>query len=74
MGLQFANLLAGTIIVENVFFLPGLGRLVFQAIANRDLVVVKDVVLFLAAMVVAVNFLVDLAYAVIDPRLKVHDV
>ena len=74
MGLQFANLLAGTIIVENVFFLPGLGRLVFQAIANRDLVVVKDVVLFLAAMVVAVNFLVDPAYAVIDPRLKVHDV
>lgn len=74
MGLQFANLLAGTIIVENVFFLPGLGRLVFQAIANRDLVVVKDVVLFLAAMVVAVNFLVDLAYAAIDPRLKVHDV
>lgn len=74
MGLQFANLLAGTIVIENVFFLPGLGRLVFQAIANRDLVVVKDIVLLLAAMVVIVNFIVDLAYAVIDPRLRVHDV
>jgi len=74
MGLQFANLLTGTIVIENVFYLPGLGRLVFQAISNRDLVVVKDVVLFLAAMVIIVNFLVDLAYAVIDPRLKVHDV
>lgn len=69
MGLQFANLLAGTIVIENVFFLPGLGRLVFQAIANRDLVVVKDVVLLLAAMVIVVNFIVDLAYAAIDPRL-----
>ena len=74
MGLQFANLLAGTIVIENVFFLPGLGRLVFQAIANRDLVVVKDVVLLLAAMVVIVNFVVDLAYAVIDPRLGARDV
>lgn len=70
MGLQFANLLAGTIVIENVFFLPGLGRLVFQAIANRDLVVVKDVVLLLAAMVIAVNFVVDVAYAIIDPRLR----
>jgi peptide/nickel transport system permease protein len=74
MGLQFANLLAGTIVIENVFFLPGLGRLVFQAIANRDLVVVKDVVLLLAAMVVIVNFIVDLAYAFIDPRLRAYDV
>ena len=73
MGLQFANLLAGTIVIENVFFLPGLGRLVFQAIANRDLVVVKDVVLLLAAMVVVVNFIVDLAYAIIDPRLRAYD-
>jgi peptide/nickel transport system permease protein len=73
MGLQFANLLAGTIVIENVFALPGLGRLVFQSIANRDLVVVKNVVLLLAAMVVAVNFLVDLAYAAIDPRLRAGD-
>jgi peptide/nickel transport system permease protein len=70
MGLQFANLITGTIIVENVFVLPGIGRLVFQAIANRDIVVVRDVVMLLAAIVVAVNFAVDLLYAAIDPRLR----
>ena len=74
MGLQFANLLAGTIIVEEVFAMPGLGRLILQAIGNRDLVVVRDVVLMLAALVVFINFLVDVLYAVIDPRLKPHDV
>ncbi len=71
MGMQFAELLAGTIVVENVFYLPGLGRLVVQAIANRDLVVVRNCVMLLAAMVVVVNFVVDVLYAVIDPRLKV---
>ncbi len=74
MGLQFASLLAGTIVVENVFAIPGLGRLIFQSIGNRDIVVVRDVVLMLAALVVAINFLVDLLYAVIDPRLKAHDI
>jgi len=69
-GLQFANLVTGTIVVENVFVLPGIGRLVFQAIANRDLVVVRDVVMLLAAIVVAVNLVVDLLYAVVDPRLR----
>jgi peptide/nickel transport system permease protein len=70
MALQFANLLTGTVVIENVFSLPGLGRLVFQAIANRDLLVVRDVVLFLAAAVVFINFAVDLLYVVIDPRLR----
>jgi len=69
-GLQFANLIAGTIVVESVFVLPGIGRLVFQAIANRDLVVVRDVVMLLAGVVVVVNFVVDVLYAVIDPRLR----
>ncbi len=69
-GLQFANLVTGTIVVENVFVLPGIGRLVFQAISNRDLVVVRDVVMLLAALVVAVNFVVDLAVAWIDPRVR----
>ena len=71
MGLQFANLITGTIIVENVFVLPGIGRLVFQAISNRDIVVVRDVVMLLAAIVVVVNFVVDVLYALIDPRLRV---
>lgn len=73
MGLQFANLIAGTIVVENVFVLPGIGRLVFQAINNRDLVVVRDVVMLLVAVVVAINFVVDVLYALIDPRLKPSD-
>ena len=73
MGLQFANLLTGTVVIENVFYLPGIGRLVFQAIANRDLVVVRNVVMLLAAFVIAVNFVVDVLYAVIDPRLKAGD-
>ena len=70
MGLQFSFLLAGTIIIENVFYLPGLGRLIFQAIAQRDLVVVRDLVVLLAGTVVIVNFVVDLLYAVLDPRLR----
>lgn len=70
IGLQFANLLAGTIVVENVFYLPGLGRLIFQSIANRDVVVVRNCVMLLAASVVVINFLVDIAYAAIDPRIK----
>ena len=74
MGLQFANLLAGTIIVEEVFAIPGLGRLILQAISNRDITVVRDVVILLAALVVFINFVVDILYAVIDPRLKPHDV
>lgn len=70
IGLQFSFLLAGAIIIENVFFLPGLGRLVFQAITQRDLVVVESVVMLLVAGVILVTFLVDLAYAAIDPRLR----
>lgn len=72
LGLQFANLLTGTVIIENVFALPGLGRLVFQAIANRDLVVVQDVVMLLAAAVIVINLVVDLLYVVVDPRLRAH--
>jgi peptide/nickel transport system permease protein len=70
MGLQFAFLLAGTIIIENIFYLPGLGRLVIQAITQRDLVVVESVVMLLVAAVIAINLVVDLSYAVVDPRLK----
>ncbi len=69
MGLQFSFLLAGTIIIENVFALPGLGSLLFQAIGQRDLVLVQDLVLLFAALVIVINFLVDLLNAAIDPRL-----
>lgn len=70
IGLQFSFLLAGAIIIENVFFLPGLGRLVFQAITQRDLIVVESVVMLLVFAVVLVTFLVDLAYVIVDPRLR----
>jgi peptide/nickel transport system permease protein len=74
MGMQFSELLAGTIVIENVFYLPGLGRLIFQAISNRDLIVVRNCVMLLAALVVIVNFVVDVLYAVIDPRIKASDI
>jgi peptide/nickel transport system permease protein len=70
IGLQFAFLMAGAIIIEQVFFLPGLGRLIFQAITQRDLIVVESVVMLLVFAVIMVNFLVDLAYAAVDPRLR----
>lgn len=70
IGLQFSFLLAGGIIIEQVFFLPGLGRLVFQSISQRDLIVVESVVMILVFSVIIVNFVVDLAYAVVDPRLR----
>ncbi|SFS83392.1 peptide/nickel transport system permease protein [Sulfitobacter marinus] len=70
IGLQFSFLLAGGIIIEQVFYLPGLGRLVFQSISARDLIVVESVVMLLVFSVIVVNFLVDLAYAAVDPRLR----
>ena len=70
IGLQFSFLLAGAIIIENIFFLPGLGRLVFQSISQRDLIVVESVVMLLVFAVVVVNFAVDMAYGAVDPRLR----
>ena len=70
LGLQFSFLLAGGIIIENVFYLPGLGRLVFQSILQRDLIVVEGVVFLLAFATVMIALFVDLAYAVVDPRLR----
>jgi peptide/nickel transport system substrate-binding protein len=70
LGMQFSFLLAGGVIIENVFFLPGLGRLVFQAIAQRDLIVVQSVVVILVFAVVSVSCIVELAYAVMNPQLR----
>jgi peptide/nickel transport system permease protein len=72
MGLQFANLIAGAIVVENVFVLPGLGRLMLQSISNRDTLVVENGVMLTAIIVIGVNFLVDIACAAIDPRLRAN--
>jgi ABC-type dipeptide/oligopeptide/nickel transport system permease component len=70
LGLQFSFLLAGGVIIENVFFLPGLGRLVFQAIEQRDLIVVQSVVVLLVLAIVCVSFIIDLSYELVNPQLK----
>ena len=70
IGLQFSFLLAGGIIIEQVFYLPGLGRLIFQSISARDLIVVESVTMLLVFAVIFVNFCVDLAYVAVDPRLR----
>ncbi|MCC5976163.1 MAG: ABC transporter permease [Rubellimicrobium sp.] len=72
IGLQFSFLIAGGIIIEQVFYLPGLGRLIFQAIGQRDLIVVESVTMLLVFSVIVVNFAVDLAYALVDPRIRVR--
>ena len=71
-GLLVATVVTGTLVIENVFALPGVGKLIFDAISNRDLMVMKNVVLLFAAIVVAVNFVVDILYAIVDPRIRVH--
>jgi ABC-type dipeptide/oligopeptide/nickel transport system permease component/ABC-type transport system substrate-binding protein len=70
IGLQLPFLLAGGIIIENVFSLPGIGRLVFQAITQRDLIVVQNVVFVLVFAVVTVTFFIDVAYSIVAPRLR----
>lgn len=70
LGLQFAYLIAGTIIVENVFYLPGLGRLIFTAVSERDLVLVRGATMILVVAVTATMLLTDIAYALVDPRLR----
>src|ERR1041385_4254193 len=70
LGLQLTSLLVGAIVIENVFFLPGLGRMLFQAIGNRDLVVIQATVMLLTGAVLVVNFLVDLSDRLLDPRIR----
>src|SRR5438105_11418850 len=70
LGIQITSLLVGAIVIENVFVLPGLGRLLFQATGNRDLVLVQDLVVLLTAVVLLVNFLVDVSYRLLDPRIR----
>ena len=70
LGLQLATLLIGAVVVERVFVIPGLGSLLLDAVANRDLIIVQDVVMLLVVAVLVVNFVVDLLYLAIDPRLR----
>jgi peptide/nickel transport system permease protein len=72
-GVQLGQLLAGAIVLESVFALPGLGRLALGAITARDLPVVQGVALFIASTIVLINFAVDLAYTVLDPRIRYEE-
>ena len=69
-GIQLGQLMAGSIVLESVFYLPGLGRLAIGAISARDLPVVQGVVLFVASVIVTINVAVDLLYGVLDPRIR----
>lgn len=70
LGLQFAALLAGTVVIESVFVLPGLGTMLLQAIGRRDLFLVQGGALVIVAFILTINLIVDLAYQVIDPRVR----
>lgn len=70
VGLQFGNLLAGAVVIETVFSRQGIGRLLVTAILGRDFPLVQGVILFVASVYVIVNLLVDLSYALIDPRIR----
>jgi peptide/nickel transport system permease protein len=70
IGLDLGSLLGGAVITETVFAWPGVGRLAVQAIANRDFPVVQAAVFAFGTIFVAVNLLVDLSYAVLDPRVR----
>ncbi|KIY20582.1 MULTISPECIES: nickel ABC transporter permease [Mesobacillus] len=71
IGLQFGSLLGGTVIVEQIFSWPGVGRLIIDAINQRDYPVIQGGVIYLAIIMVLVNLIVDLSYTLIDPRVKV---
>jgi peptide/nickel transport system permease protein len=73
LGLQFGNMLAGTVVTETVFSRPGVGRLVVNAILQKDYPLVQGAVLFLAAVYVIVNLVVDITYAWLDPRIRYGD-
>ncbi|WP_306154310.1 ABC transporter permease [Roseovarius sp. MMSF_3281] len=70
MGLQFGGLLGGIVVVERVFNWPGMGSLAFDAVAGRDYPVLQSVIMILSTMIVLVNLLVDIAYGLVDPRIR----
>ena len=70
LAMVIAEILAGSIVVEQVFSVPGVGRLLISSISNRDFPVVQAIVLYMTAVVVTINFAVDLAYQLLDPRVK----
>jgi peptide/nickel transport system permease protein len=68
LGLQAAAMLGGSVVIESVFAIPGLGRLAYEAVGDRDAALLMGIILASAVLVIAVNLAVDLAYAALDPR------
>lgn len=73
VGIRFGSLLAGTVLVESVFAIPGVGRLLVDAVLWRDYPMVQGTMLFVASIFVVVNSLVDILYAIVDPRIRVEE-
>ena len=73
IGIEAAFLIGGLIVTETVFNIPGVARFLVEAIRWRDYPIVQNLVMFIAVVVVTVNFVVDMAYAVLDPRIKYED-
>jgi len=69
-GMQFAVMLTGAVVVESIFAWPGIGRLAYEAIVNRDFPVIRGVILTVSVVVVIVNLIVDIMYAYIDPEVR----
>jgi peptide/nickel transport system permease protein len=70
VGLQIGAILGGSVVVEQLFALPGVGRLLFESISQRDFLMIQGVVLFISVSFVVINFLVDLTYSIVDPRIR----
>lgn len=70
LGMTLADMVAGSLVVEQVFSIPGFGRLLISSIANRDYPVVQSIIAIIAIIVVLINFLVDILYRVVDPRIR----
>ena len=70
LGIQLAQIFSGTVIIESIFGLPGMGRFLFDAILQRDYPVIQGINLLVVSIIVAMNLLVDLCYAVLDPRIR----
>jgi peptide/nickel transport system permease protein len=73
IGIEAAFLMGGLIVTETVFNIPGVARFIVEAINRRDLPIVQNLVMFVAVVAVSINFIIDMLYAVLDPRIKYAD-
>ena len=72
LALTFSGIIAGSIVIEQVFVIPGIGRLLLSSISNRDFPVVQAIILIIAAVVILMNYLADIICQLVDPRLRIQ--